>query len=167
MAEHGARVWSRETWIYLVGQRLGKELTHTELEAGRDSYWKTLTDNSIFYPDAEIFVKYLKDRTIPLILMTGSDAILEVSSGPTFHYNPTFSDSYKRKRLTILDFGAKEIIIGDPIDKPNKAFFNRVLQVAEPFNITKEKTLFMGDSIRSDLEVPQELGYRTLLVKRN
>jgi len=61
----------------------------------------------------------------------------------------------------------RKIVIGDPIDKPDPRFFDKVFQaVAQYGSFPMEKILVIGDSERSDLQEPKRRGCATFLVKR-
>lgn len=162
----GVKVWSRETWILIVAEENGVKIDQSLIEKGRNAYWDAVTQGSEFYADTKPFLKKITALDVPLILMTGSDSILRVKEDCSFEYDPVFSETYKKRRLAHL-FPNYPIITGDPIDKPNPKYFEKVSQLIQQFgNFSKDKVLFIGDSERNDLEVPKNLGYSTLLIRR-
>lgn len=166
---NGVKVFSRETDLIITAQKLGKILTKEEIEKGRDVYWDAVGRYSGIYSDAWGFLKYIKKMNRPLILMSGSDGIMKVSKYGCLTYDPQFSACRKQRRFQHLSFTYDRAVFGDPIDKPDPRFFNRVMMAAQ--NITgyvpkAEKILFIGDSLKNDLQVPASLGCNTVLIKR-
>ena len=101
--------------------------------------------------------------------MTGSDARAKVTKGYSDDwevlYEPEYSREKKMERLPELwrDFpGIVEI--GDPIDKPEPEFYNKVF--AHTKGINYEDILVVGDSELNDLVNARERGCRTILIKR-
>ena len=99
--------------------------------------------------------------------MTGSDTVVEVRADLTLNYVPDFSSSYKQKRINLLPIRYNSVIIGDPIDKPHKQFFDLVIgEVSKIGSYKKDTIVFIGDSPRADCEMPEKLGYKSILIKR-
>jgi FMN phosphatase YigB (HAD superfamily) len=167
VATHGLKPWSRESWIIIVAKKFQIILAPDQIEEGRDVYWNTLSENLVLYEDAKSFLEAIRQVEIPLILMTSSDSICRVAEDYTVLYDPTYSEQYKMRRLERLPLSYQELVIGDPIDKPDPRFFDKVFQaVAQCGDFPMEKILVIGDSERSDLQEPGRRGCRTLLVTR-
>ena len=167
LATYGVKPWSREAWIIIVAKKLQITLTPGRVEAGRDVYWNTLSENIVLYEDAKAFLEAIQQVGIPLILMTSSDSICRIVEDYSVLYDPTYSEQYKRRRLKRLPLSYQELVIGDPIDKPDPRFFDKVFQeVAQYGNIPFGKILAIGDSERSDLQEPRRRGCGTFLVTR-
>ena len=167
LSELSSRKWSREAWVLYTVKKLGIDITNKEVEEIRDIFWKAVADNTPLYEDTEKFLEILHKRNIPIILMTSSDGIMNVQEDLTLKYDPEFSRRYKEKRVKKLPINYISYVIGDPYDKPDIRFFKIVEREIEKLgNSSKESILFVGDSMRTDLEVPEKLGYKTLLVKR-
>ncbi len=165
---YGIKPWSREAWIIIAAEQLQMTLTPQQVEAGRDAYWNALSDNATLYADAHEFLESVQESGVPLVLMTSSDSICRVTEGHLVKYDPMYSEGYKRKRLKRLLLGYQALVIGDPIDKPDPRFFDKVFQTVAKFgNFQMEKILVIGDSDRSDLHEPRQRGCRTLLVTRD
>ncbi len=165
-AGEGLKHWSRERWIEIASDQLGLGFNHGETARARDLYWESLSREARVYPDAEVFLRRLADRKLPLVLMTASDSVLRQTEAG-FAYDPAFAAAYKRRRLSLLPILADEAVIGDPHDKPSAAFFDLVdaavrRQSMAPF----ERVLAVGDSPKSDLAVPVERGYRGYHIDR-
>jgi FMN phosphatase YigB (HAD superfamily) len=153
--------------MILVAKKLHIVLSPEQVEAGRDLYWNTLGENVALYEDTQAFLKALQQADIPLILMTSSDSICRVAADYTVLYDPMYSEQYKMRRLERLPLSYQALVVGDPIDKPDPKFFDKVFQkVAQYGNFPMERILVIGDSDRSDLQEPRRRGYRTLLVTR-
>jgi FMN phosphatase YigB (HAD superfamily) len=164
---YGLKPWSRESWIILTARKLQIILTPEQVEAGRDSYWDTLSENIVLYEDAKAFLEAIRQIGTPLILMTSSDSICRVAEDYSVLYDPTYSEQYKMRRLERLPISYQELVIGDPIDKPDPRFFDKVFQaVAQYGDFPMEKILVIGDSERSDLQEPRQRGCATFLVTR-
>lgn len=167
LASYGLKPWSREAWMIFVSEKLGYRFTQNEVELGRDLYWQAVAGNLPAYPDALGFLELMEKRGIPVILMTAGDSVHVVREDLSLSYDPEFAISKKKARLSHLPFPFRSLVIGEPIDKPDTRFFNSVESEIvkygqfDPFNI-----LFIGDSFRNDLEVPEQRGFKTLLIKR-
>lgn len=165
---YGIKPWSREAWIIIVAQQSQMTLTPQQVEEGRDVYWQALSDNTMLYDDTREFLASLQETGIPLVLMTSSDSICRVATDYTIKYDPVYSEQYKRKRLKRLPLQYQALVIGDPIDKPDPRFFDKVFQaVAGLGNFPADNILVVGDSERSDLQEPRQRGCRTLLITRD
>ena len=167
LTTYGLKPWSRESWMILVAKKLQMVLAPEQVEVGRDLYWKTLSENIVLYEDAQVFLEAIRQVEIPLILMTSSDSICRVAEDYSVLYDPTYSEQYKMRRLERLPLSYQELVVGDPIDKPDSRFFDKVFQtVAQYGDFPMKKILVIGDSEKSDLQEPRRRGCRTLLVTR-
>jgi len=168
LSDSGLNVWSREILIILAAEKIQIHLTKEDVEAGRNAYWAAVSNEGTLYADAEIFLSLLQRLGLPLILMAGSDHILRINDNLKLTYEPIFSEEYKRKRLQILPIHAQGIVIGDPIDKPDPRFFDKLFEeVRKIGDFRMRDVLVIGDSERNDLEGPRRLGCQTLLIKRS
>jgi FMN phosphatase YigB (HAD superfamily) len=162
---YGIKPWSREAWIIIAAQQLQMAITPQQVEEGRDKYWHTLSNNVVLYDGTQEFLASLQETGIPLVLMTSSDSICRVEEDHAVRYDPVYSEHYKRRRLKRLPLLYQALIIGDPIDKPDPRFFDKVFRaVAGLGAFPMDKILVVGDSERSDLQEPRQRGCRTLLV---
>lgn len=160
------KVWSREAYNIIAAEDVGMKIDRKKVEEARDVYWKAILESYSLFADAEKFINLLKVRNIPLILMTGSDAVLKVNNDLSLSYDPDFSKNYKLQRLSKF-FPGVAIIIGDPIDKPDPRYFDVVSKKMDNVgNFSKDEVLFIGDSEKNDLMVPRQRGYSTLLIRR-
>lgn len=153
--------------MIIAQRRLNLNLNSLDIEKSRDTYWKAHAKNSYLYEDAQIFLNELKKRNIPLILMTSGDSVMQINQDLTLTYNPEFSGSYKMRRIDILPLHYTSIILGETVDKPDTKFFDLVYKdVLKLGSFDKKTILYVGDSPKSDLMVPENDGYSTLLIKR-
>ena len=96
------------------------------------------------------------------------DSICRVAAHHTVKYDPVYSEQYKRKRLKRLPLQYQALVIGDPIDKPDPRFFDKVFQAVATFgSFPMENVLVVGDSEKSDLQEPRRRGCPTSLVLRD
>lgn len=165
---YGIKPWSRESWIIIAAQQLQMALTPQQIEQGRDVYWHTLSSNAMLYDDARELLASLQEMGIPLVLMTSSDSICRVAADHTVKYDPIYSEQCKKERLKRLPLQYQALIIGDPIDKPDPKFFDKVFQAVATFgNFPMQNVLVIGDSEKSDLQEPERRGCQTFLVTRD
>lgn len=163
----GPKLWSREVWIFLAAEKLQKRITSRIIMEASRHYWEAVNENSFFYPDAELFMNWIKKNRFPLILMTASDSVLKVEEAASFFYDSAYSEGSKRKRLARFFDSSHPIITGDPIDKPDPRFFEKVFnEVYKVSRFSMDEIMVMGDSERNDLEVPRSLGCQTILIQR-
>lgn len=166
-AQYGLKRWSRESWIIIASRRLKMNFTKADVEECRDIYWKAHANNSHLYNDALIFLEELEQRKIPLILMTSSDSVMKINDALTLTYDPDFSRTYKMLRVSILPLKYSSIIIGETVDKPDPKFFELIYSDLNKLgSFDRNSVLFIGDSPKSDLMVPEKDGFSTLLIKR-
>ncbi len=163
----GVKVWSREAYIIIAAERTGVKLDKKKVEEARDIYWEELKSNYRLFDGAKKFLDLLRRLNIPLLLMTGSDAVLNINDDLTLTYDPEFSKQYKMKRLS-AEFPNIPTIVGDPIDKQYPEYFDNLfeVEVKKMGNFSPERTLVIGDSEKADLMFPRERGYPTLLAAR-
>lgn len=168
--EHGHRAWSRETWISLVAEDLKVPLSSKDVDEAREDYWNSVEHSTdLFYQDALELFEWLKKNKIPLWVYTGSDSLVKLDEvSDLFHYEADFSKNYKLKRIEGLGVPADKMFVADPFDKPHQHFYDEIFQAIkdEQSALKKEEIYFVGDSPRSDLEVPAAHGYPTVFLNR-
>jgi len=158
--------WSREVFIKIAADELGIEMTPSLVEKAAQAYWRKISEKMELFDHAKAFFNQLNKLGRPIYLITSSDARLKLANDGRFVYNPKYSEKLKRQRMQILtEKGLKfrQIIVGDPEDKPSIQFFEKGLKVAEEDLeniIDRSKCLIVGDSYKGDIEVPiRELGF--------
>lgn len=161
---YGHKYWSRETMIMIAAKKLGLNFKADEVTKLRKVYWKALADAWNLYDDAIPFLNKIKKEKIEIIWVTGSDSILKIKMALEkieINYDPEYSCKEKTKRLKkLLKKYPGELVIGDPVDKP--LIWQKLFK-----EINIEKTLVVGDSYGTDLKPAEELGIKTILIKRN
>lgn len=168
----GLKYWSKETMLLLAAEDVGFELNASSLSQARDAYWLTRTKNSTVYSYIPAFCQTLSDLGIVLDLFTSSYHIMQIAPDLSLSYEPEKSKQYKAKAiLPYLPKMTKSICIGDPIDKPDAAFFQEVIkQIKSDLQLKSRQTFdfatvcVIGDSARNDLEFLGNLGCQTVLV---
>lgn len=94
--------------------------------------------------------------------------MMKVYDNLSLEYNPEFSKKYKESRVKKVPFKYQGLVIGDPWDKPDDRFFDSVEEKIKRLgNFKKENILFIGDSFKADLKVPEKRGYKTVFIKRS
>ncbi len=171
----GVRIWSKESMIILAAEDVDYDLDSATLIRARDAYWKTRTEKSLSYPYTKNLYSFLDENKIHFHLFTGSNSVLHIADDMSLSYEPEYSAEYKRNALAShLPPIVESLIIGDPIDKPDPRFFEKVnKKVQESLNIPDDKeTPFgditvVGDSLRNDLEYFGEKGAHTVLIEHS
>ncbi len=160
---YGHKYWSRETMIMVAAKKLDLNLKADEILKLRKIYWKAMSDAWNIYDDAIPFLDKIKKEKIEIVWVTGSDSILKIKTSLgkiELNYDPEYSWKEKAKRLKkLLKKYPGKLVIGDPIDKP--LIWQKLFK-----EINIEKTLSVGDSYETDLKTAEELGIKTILIKR-
>lgn len=154
--------WSREVFIKLAADQAGLKVTSELVHEAADAYWLTLTKQTTVFSQAINLIKVIKKHNRPIYLITSSDARLKMDDEGQFDYDPSYSETLKRKRIELLrDKGVdfNKVSIGDPEDKPHVDFFQKGVRKAEedmgkPVDLSN--SLMFGDSFAGDLQTPKE-----------
>lgn len=158
------KVWSREILIYLAAKDVGINFSLEEAIKGRDIYWQTVREIDYPFHHAVQLFKTLKQLKRPVYLHSSSDSILKISQGE-FIYDPSYSQAYKLKRIESLKNKGlyfNKVIIGDPIEKPHRAFYATALKLIEQDlkrPIDPREIIAVDDSYIGDVEMPLKLGF--------
>lgn len=167
LKKYGIRKWSRESWVLQAALEQDMPVTREFLTQVREAYWDAVAKHAEIFPEVPEFFEWLKKEKIPLIVMTGSDSVVDITEDPSprLIYEPKASWDYKMRRLGHIP--AQKVHIGDPFDKPQQAFFDGVYESARELGATSpQKVWFVGDSIGGDLDVPEKDGYLTFWLRR-
>jgi|GEM_PF-2450192 len=165
--KYGIRKWSRESWILQTALEQNYPITQKFVTTVREAYWDAVAKHAELYPEVPEFFEWLQREKIPLIVMTGSDSVTDITEDPSprLIYEPKASWDYKMKRLGHIP--AQKVHIGDPFDKPHQAFFDGVYASARALGAQSPKEVwFVGDSKGGDLDVPEKDGYLTFWLRR-
>jgi FMN phosphatase YigB (HAD superfamily) len=166
-SRYGIRKWSRELWIIAAAKSCEISLSQDQVIHARDAYWDTLRMHSPWYPDTISFIQEIQEKNIGLCIMTGSDSVMKQAPDNLLLYDAQFSWDYKAKHVRGYKLPFSDLFIGDPVDKPDRAYFEKIFtSIADEGKYDKEEIVFIGDSPKADLMVPEENGFRTVLIKR-
>ncbi|WP_256791959.1 hypothetical protein [Terrabacter sp. Ter38] len=155
--------FSREVLIWIAGQDCGLALTADQVGSATDAYWAEMTARPQVFADApELFTLVRENSGLWPLLMTSSDARFHLGLDGQFEYDVARSLAFKEARIAKLnDFGISHggLFVGDPVDKPDPEYFARLFTHVDSLQRPKSKrlTVFLGDSYRSDIEVPLSL----------
>lgn len=163
------RKWSRERWMQVINKREKLGMRPEDIRDASRHYWHTLGGSGGIYPDADAFMRRLAKNDVPLVLMTASDGALKLC-GDEFVYVPEYAKAMKVDRLQQMEWPVSPagVVIGDPHDKPSKEFYDLVEDaVLKAGAANVGRAVSVGDSLKGDVEVPVERGYRAYHIARN
>jgi FMN phosphatase YigB (HAD superfamily) len=160
--------FSREVLLKIAAEDRSILLESNELDKAVDAYWFHMANNPIFFEDALPFVAYLSTNGRLIYLITSSDARFQLGSNGQFQYNPNFSYSDKLQRLEKLRTHGliyRSAFVGDPLDKPDPAYFKAALRAISndiATTIDGSNVTVVGDSYKSDIETPVKENFTRL-----
>ncbi len=161
--EHGGiRKWSREFFIWYAAKSVGLTVAPEIILEAADAYWLAISEKTTAYPSAIQLLQTIHEHNRPVFLVTGSDARLTFGTDGQFHYDPSYSEGFKRGRMQLLrekGITFHGISIGDPEEKPHKDFFLKGIRQAQEnlgMPIDLRHAIVMGDSYAADLQTPKE-----------
>lgn len=166
-AGYEPKLWSRESLVAIALEDVGVSLDGAIVSEAVRHYWRVVADRTVINADARRAVAIFKDRGISVHLATNSDGTLLYSDDVrAFVYDPAHALARKLERLACLgELGleARDVSIGDPIGKPKRAFFEKVLtelgaKLGEA--IAPDEVLAVGDSLTHDVLPLIALGAR-------
>lgn len=155
------QVWSRELYAVLAGEFVRHPLTPQECMGVAETYWTGVADYSRPFTDAIDLLTWLTKQRIRYHFFSSSDFRLTYTYN-AWHYDPAYSEKKKRVRIECLsEYGVRpvSISIGDPIDKPEVSFYQKILTNAEQAvgsPISPGQCAFVGDSYAGDAQAPVE-----------
>lgn len=167
------RKWSREVFLKIAADDNEILLKPKTLYRAIDAYWNKVSELSTPINGVLTLFNEIKEHKKPIYLITGSDARLKIDDDGLFYYDPTYSESFKAKRIEKLkDKGLSfnKVSIGDPQDKPSLDFFEKGLKIAQDdlgYRINTKNIIMFGDSYEADLKTPKEnLGFGLVVLYR-
>lgn len=162
------KLWSRDSLLAIALEDAGVPVTGDLVTAAADEYWRVIAEKTRIHDDAALIVPRLRARGIAVHLATNSDGFLRFDPRVhAFTYDPAYAATRKLARLACIEqigLSGQDVSVGDPIGKPKRAFYERVL---EDFSakigdrIDPAQTIAVGDSLTNDV-----LPFLALGVKR-
>jgi phosphoglycolate phosphatase-like HAD superfamily hydrolase len=162
--------WSRELYALHAAKLTQRSLTTTEVATIATMYWKEVEQRSTVYPDVADFLGRLDTKGIRYHIFTGSDARL-AWNGQCWMYDPAYSRRLKMERLQVVarvlaayGLAPTSIITGDPLDKPDSIYYQRLVENVEQVTghaFNPETSIAIGDSFIGDVQEPvRQLGLK-------
>ncbi|MCL4353597.1 hypothetical protein M1615_04000 [Patescibacteria group bacterium] len=158
--------WSREVFLKIAADEINVHLLPDLIMRCATIYWDTITDLTEPFDEAKEIVNYIFDRGYPVYLLTSSDGRLQIKNG-YFRYDDKISGGYKKNRMETLrskELKFRNIIVGDPEDKPLPEYYKRAVKFIEEDlgrKIDLSDLVMTGNSFEDDLETPMLLGFGT------
>lgn len=158
--------WSREVFIKIAAEKNGMSMSPNFISDAANTYWLTLTKNTIIFPGAVKLINKLHRNNLGVYFITSSDGRLTMRTDGFFEYEPNKSEALKRQRIELLKnrgIHYDVLTIGDPEDKPHISFFQKGIDDVQKLvrhSINSEECVMIGDSFAGDLQTPLEkLGF--------
>lgn len=151
--------WSREVFIKIAADEIKVNLEADLIKNITTIYWDTITNLTEPFDEAKRLLSYIKEKDHKTYLLTSSDGRLQITKG-FFTYDPVFSEKYKKNRMSSLrdkDLHFRDIIVGDPYDKPHLNYYKHAIDVIKKDlgeKIDPAKLVMIGNSFEDDLEIP-------------
>jgi FMN phosphatase YigB (HAD superfamily) len=121
-------MWSRELWLKYLSDKYKLCLDKRIITLIKE-FWEAVALASPLYPQV---VSYLKNAGIHgIFIITGSDQDLLFRNGSII-YDPAYAEKMKIRRLRLQGLTMlprKNIITGDPYDKPSLGFWKKVMDI--------------------------------------
>jgi FMN phosphatase YigB (HAD superfamily) len=166
-AGYELKMFSRHSLLAIALAKHGYPVTHDLIHASMDHYWQVLADETEMFADARAVIERLQNDRTPFLLATNSNGFLIFDEpAQTFRYDPEDAVRRKLARLSALraiGIQDAQISIGDPIGKPDPAFYRGVLRDFERFHgvaAELDRAMAVGDSLTSDVLPMMKLGVR-------
>lgn len=156
--------WSREVFLKIAADEIKVILPPEVICNTATLYWDTITNLTEPFEDAKKLHAYLANKGYLTYLLTSSDGRLRIENG-FFRYNPIFSGNYKKNRISTLKNKGlffRDIIVGDPHDKPLPDYYKHAVEIVEKDlkkKVKNENFVIVGNSLEDDLETPKILGF--------
>lgn len=156
--------WSREVFLKIAADEIKVILSPEVICDTATLYWDTITNLTEPFEEAKKLHAYLANKGYPAYLLTSSDGRLQIKNG-FFRYDPIFSGNYKKNRINTLKKKGlffRDIIVGDPYDKPLPDYYKHAVKIVEKDlkkKVKNENFVIVGNSLEDDLETPKILGF--------
>lgn len=166
-AGYELKMFSRHTLLAIALEKHGYAVTESLVHGAVDHYWEVLAQATELFADARAAIERLVASNTPFMLGTNSDGFLILDERrETFRYDPPDAVRRKLARLSSLfeiGISERQITIGDPIGKPDPAFYRTVLRDFERFYGRApelDRAVAVGDSLTSDVLPMMAVGVR-------
>jgi FMN phosphatase YigB (HAD superfamily) len=163
LAQYGCiKKWSREVFLAIIAEDLGMDIKADQIEAAIHAFWNRLTQHVEIIASSRALLETIQAHRRPIYIATSSDGRLQMQSNGQFIYDPVYSRQLKRKRIEALRSRGlffSDVYIGDPEDKPQPVFFEKMLSLAEKnlsVSIDTRNCIMVGDSLNGDIRTPRD-----------
>lgn len=154
--------YSRELFLKFVSVKCGLELCGDDIIRFVEDYWRAIVSSTMVYDDALRFFSKANDR----LLIVGGDGRLKFENG-IFIYEPAYSRGRRLERTRAIGlsrfFWDDEILIGDPIRKGSREFWEMCMTAARLTD--KGEGIVVDDSI-SIVRSAMDFGFKGVLMDR-
>ncbi|HBB76667.1 MAG: hypothetical protein A2186_03210 [Candidatus Levybacteria bacterium RIFOXYA1_FULL_41_10] len=158
--------WSREVFLKIAAEEIDVDITPQALFELGTVYWDTITRLTEPLEEGKKLLSHLYSKGYPVYLLTSSDGRLTSNNG-FFEYDPKLSGSYKKNRMKALSLKGlkfRDVIVGDPEDKPLPGYYERAIKTIEKDMKKKihiSSFVMIGNSFEDDLETLMEMNVGT------
>lgn len=133
-------MWSRELWLKYISEMHKLNLPWNRIVEIADCYWKAASLHSPLYSEVKGCLEKLVKNNSRLFLITASDNRFTFTNR-TITYDPKVSEQKKIKRILEQGFSGifkpRQIITGDPFNKPSPEFWQKCVKVAGLTNLSE------------------------------
>lgn len=158
-------MWSRELWLRHISEVHKLNLGWEQIISITDAYWEAISLHSQIYPAVEEYMEKLT-RAGSLFLVTASDRRLALMNG-SIAYDPRVSEKKKVKRVLEQGlsrfFGPRQVITGDPFNKPGLEFWQKCIKVA---GLSDPSEATMVDDAEAVVMSAVKFGFRGCVLDR-
>ena len=130
-AGYELKQWSRQGLLAVAFEDAGLPVARAPVALGARAYWGAVAAGTRILPDARRAVERARAAGVGVHFATNSDGWLGFDAEQdTLRYDPAVAVREKLGRLgalLALGFGPEDVTVGDPVGKPHRAFFERVM----------------------------------------
>lgn len=163
--------WSRELWVLQACRKHNFTIPSRELQGAVRAYWDAIKEVAILFSDARGILRWCQNAPWKLVFVSSSDGVLKLADGgpksfTSFVYDAEYAIRHKKQRLPqeLLAY-TPHIFIGDPVSKPEPAFWRNVLQTLN-YQHGRDLAVMVGDSYKSDICNLGRFGIHGVLLDR-
>ena len=156
-------MFSRELHLKFVSEKLGLQLSGSQIIGIIDSCWNAIISATRIYPDSFRFLSRVRD---PFIIAGGDGRLM--FSNSSFVYNPVYSRAKRLERTNAIGLGKYfedgKILIGDPVKKGSSEFWDLCIDAAKLDSVSQG--IVVDDSL-SVVKSAMNRGFKGILMDRN